>query len=460
MIWCKQRMRRLSSDDGISLIEVVVALMVFSLISIGVAFSTVTIARMTEDTRSREIATNLAASNVDIARGIDDTFDISDTTTNFTISGKVYTVTRATTWVDSSGADIACGTGTGVLKTKRVKVTVDWTGRLTSTPLVEVDTLIAPDDRINDPSLGTIRVSTIGVGGDGSAGVSVSVVPVTGGATLLVQPDNTDNEGCSYALKVTPGTYNVTISRTNSIDSNQKTSPVNQVTVGAGGSVATQFQYDYSAKFALTYASNYGGSTPLFPTNLDTVYISTYGQFLDSGKKTQISLHPFTSGYSGIAGKYVSPVHTDLVNDDGCVSPDPAAWPAATVGGTALSAGVRANPVAAAPGNSTAVAMGIPMGVASVAFTGSAYLFASPAVATAAAGDPGCVDVSPTAYSFGQVLINGTISVALPYGSWTLYSSTTANGTKTPIPTTSMALLGGGRGLRAGNVITFDPRVP
>jgi type II secretory pathway pseudopilin PulG len=434
-----------------SLIEVVVALMVFSLIALGVGFSTITIVRITEDTRARQVATNFATSELDLARGAADPFDIVNGTRTAVISGTTYTLIRSTSWVETSGADVGCGTGTGKLQAKRVNVTVTWSGMLTTTPPVRSDTLISPDARINDPSLGTIRISVLNVAGTGSSGVTVAIAPTSSGAALTTQPDNTDTDGCSYALKVTPGTYSVTVSRSNSIDSAQVMSPVKSVTVTAGGSVAAQFQYDYSAKFNLVYAGNASGVK--LPTNLDTTYLSSYGTYIDSGTKSQISLHPIPSGYAGIAGNYVAPSTSVPA---GCISVDPAAWPAATVNGVALAAGVRTPPVAAAP--QSQVTMNVPMGIASVSQTSAAYLFAISATAGAAAGDPGCG--VPMNYSYGNVLVNGTINVALPYGSWTLYSSTTSAGTtKTAIPVSNLALVGGVLGTLSGNVITLDPRV-
>ena len=235
----------------------------------------------------------------------------------------------------------------------------------------------------------------------------------------------------------------MTVSRSNSIDTDQVSSPSASVVVTAGGSVAAQFQYDYAAKFNLTYANNYTGPAAKFPTNLDTTYLSTYAAYVDSGLKSQISLHPFTSGYAGIAGAYKAASDSG----PGCVNVDPAAWPAQ---GSTLAAGVRSNPVAAAP--QSQVSMGIPMGVANVTSTSNRYLTA--VSATGGNGDPGCS--VPKTYSFGNVLISGSVPIALPYGSWTLSSSTTANGSKTVIASSRVTPVT--LGYSAGTVLTLDPR--
>ncbi len=440
------------ADEGMSLIEVIVALMVFAVISLGVGYSTITILKMTEDTRARQVATNLASSEIDIARGVEDPFDIVNATKTTVVSGVTYTIVRSTSWVETNGADVACGTGTGTLQSKRVNITVTWTGMLTTTQPVRSDTLISPDERINDPSLGTIRVSVLTVAGTGSAGVSVTVTPTSGGSALAAQPDATDTDGCSFALKVAPGTYSVTINRANSVDTTQATSPSKSVVVTAGGSVAALFQYDYAATFNLTYAA----SGQLLPTNLDTTFLSTYGAYVVSaGAKTQALLHPVPSGYAGIAGKYIAPVQGNA----GCINVDPASWPEATVNGKLMAAGVRTASVAAAPQGS--VGMAIPMGAVNVTMPSNAYLFAVSVAGPAGASDPGCA-AAPT-YNFG--LVSGTKAIALPYGSWVLYYGSNANGSgKIAVPSANVGIVGGLLGgvvsiLGGTTTITLDPRV-
>jgi Tfp pilus assembly protein PilV len=450
-------LKKALSDDGISLVEVVVALLVFSVIALGVGYSTITILKMTEDIRSRQVATNLAVTELDVVRSIPDPLDVhdyplpGDLPHTVVVAGTTYTITRSTEWVDANGADVGCGSGTGVMQSKRVNVEVTWNGKLNTTQPVRTDTLISPDTRINDPSLGTIRVLALSAAGTGSTGVNVTITPTQGGAVLDQQPADTDVEGCSFALMVTPGTYNVAINRSNSVDTTQAATPSKSVVVTAGGSVASQFQYDYAGNFNLTYANNYAGPTPALPIGLHTSYLSTLSMYVDSGVKSQVQLHPVPSGYSGLAGKYVAPSQTGA----GCVSVDPAAWDAATVNGVALQDGVRTAPVAATPQGT--IAMSIPMGIVTVQHTATAYLHAISVVAPGAAMDPGCSEF-PMTYSFGPVLINGSKVIALPYGTWTLYRSSTQNGAQTVISGSKVTV--SAPSSVSGNIVTLDPRLP
>jgi hypothetical protein len=125
------------------------------------------------------------------------------------------------------------------------------------------------------------------------------------------------------------------------------------------------------------------------------------------------------------------------------------------VSGVSLAAGVRQPPVAAAPQGQ--VTMNIPMGLVTVKYTGAAYLFAVSATPPNGTGDPGCG--VPMTYNFGNVLINGTITAALPYGSWTLYGGTSSSGSnKTAIAVSNLGVVSGTRGYLSGNVVTIDPR--
>lgn len=453
MAQIRRMLDRARSDDGMSLIEVIVAMLVFAVISLGVAYSTVTIIKMTNDTRSRQVATNLATSQIDYARGLQDPFLVTNDEIVTTIGQRTYTLTQTVSWVDAGGNDVGCGTGTGVMQSKRVNVTVRWDNMLSTTPAVRVDTLISPDDRINDPNLGTIRISVLGVAGTGMANVGVTISPTSGGAALKDQPAPTNSDGCSFALKVTPGTYSVTINRSNSVDTNQATSPSKSVTVVAGGSIAALFQYDYAATFGLTYSAASGA---LLPTDLDTTFLSTYGAYVSSGgAKTQVLLHPVPSGYAGVAGKYIAPIPN---GNQGCINVDPAAWPAGTVNGKALNAGVRMDNVAAAPQGSAS--MTIPLGSMTVTVPSNSYLFAVSTAGPSGSGDPGCA-AAPT-YSFGK--LSGAKTIALPYGSWVLYYGAYANGSgKLPVPASNVGLVGGLLGsvtsiLGGGATVTLDPR--
>lgn len=426
-------MRRTTGDEGFTLVETVVAMLVFAILSSGVIASTITISRMTADNRSRIVATDLAAQATDAVRLAGDPFSVYSGTTTQTVGGRTYTVARAATWVGSSGTDATCGSATN-LQYKRITVTVTWAGMAVTTQPVRSDTLLASTTKVTDASTGAILVSVLDSTGAGESGVSVAIAPGSTGTALTSQPGATDADGCTYATQVVPGTYTVTASRTGFRDNKQAASPVSTVSVTAGSTVTAAFQYDAAAALTIVHAANAPSVTtvtPLLPTNLQTTLVpvggtSTVYPVLTSNAATSASVWPVSSGYTAIAGSL-----TDVTgNTTRCASFDPGAWPAGMSGATSLPAGARAAGAPASPGGSATVneKMGILTVTASdLAATAGSTLTATPVnpTTTTAGGNPGCAS-PPTPLTFGGVLVrNGTITIALPYGAWTLSSSST-----------------------------------
>jgi hypothetical protein len=452
--------RALRRDDaGVSIIEVLAASLIFLILSVGVAQATVTAIRLSSDQRARITALSLAATEIDKVRAYTDVFAIDSDSRNVEIDGTRYTVARSTEWVNSTGLDIPCGAGgTGNMQYKRINVRVTWDTRMAVTQPVSSDTVLAPDGRINDPTRGTIMVSVKGASGTGSAGVAVTITPTSGGATLDSQPDPTNAQGCTYALKVMPGTYSVTLSKSGYIGSTQDTSPSQSISVTAGSTVSAPFDFDRSATLGLIYGSNSGSNR--YATNNETTFVNTYGTFYKTGTSSTVNLYPF-GGYTAIAGHYVAP---DADGSGGCRAVDPSEWEAATVGGTGLAAGVASDPIAANPGGSASatVRMGI-VRVKSVPRT--SYVTAVSVASPAVSGQPSCA-VGMT-YSFAREATSGSGSsdrdLVLPFGTWKLYySSSTTNPTQNAVtaanidPQTNVAPR---TAYVSAGTVTLDPRM-
>jgi hypothetical protein len=143
---------------------------------------------------------------------------------------------------------------------------------------------------------------------------------------------------------------------------------------------------------------------------------------------------------------------------------DPAAWDAGSVGSAQMAQGTRAAAVAGA-GQTSAFATGsaatIPMGVVRVtSLPALSYLTAVSATATGT-GNPGCA--TGHTYTFGSVPLNGTAYIALPYGSWTIYSSLTVGLLTTQVLSNQLAIQTNNdtNGVTSGGgvvVTTLDPR--
>ncbi|MCU1557992.1 MAG: prepilin-type N-terminal cleavage/methylation protein, partial [Microbacteriaceae bacterium] len=300
----------------------------------------------------------------------------------------------------------------------------------------------------------TILVSVITASGSGSAGVTVTATPsavANGAQAITTTIDPTDAQGCTYILQVVPGNYDVKIVKTGFLDVNQASSSTVTVGVIAGAAASIGLQFDNAGTFGLTYASNYTPGGVTIPTNLTTSFLSTYGTYVTSTPSTPVKLYPFTAGYQIVAGTYLDP----SLPSQGCASVDPSTWLAGpNAAGVAMKAGVRPSAVAAVPGGA-APAAAVAMGVARVSgLSSNPYVSAVETSGASNTGDPGCAVSS--SYSLGRVT-SGSFLAGLPFGSWTLYTSSTLGGATTPISAANLAVLTGGS-VDSSGIVTLDPR--
>lgn len=449
---------RPQADAGMTLIEVVVALLVFAIIASGIVAGMTTIARMTSDDRARVVAANLAAEQTDLARAIGDPFKITakSTTQSFpTPDGgtRDFTIARTVSWVSSAGNDISCGSSTNLFFL-RVHVLVTWDGELPTTSPVQTDTVIAPAGRITDPTSGTVAVSVVGADGKPRAGVSVTVVPTSGGSALAAQPAPTGDDGCTYVTKVAPGTYAVSLNKAGYVDVNQNPTPSKPAVVTVGTTQSVAFQYDLGATYTVDYISTYKAGPFVMPPGLATTFInSTAGLYTTTSPASTIVLHPFSTGYTAVAGALGTSAGTTT-----CAVYDPAAWPATTVSGTKLADGQRGQAASGGPGQAAQPDLTVPLGVVVVKASAAGYLKAVQTAAAPGLKEPGCTTLAT--YSFGPVLKNGTVAVALPFGTWTFFSGASAGAETTPVLGSSLtAPTDVAPGLvTAAGVVTLDPR--
>jgi hypothetical protein len=450
----------IGADNGTSIVEVIAAVVIFMILSVGVMQGLVTSVRLAGDQRHRVTALSLAASEIDYVRAISDPFTVLDREFDETIDGITYTIERDTSWVTGTGADVPCtGSGSNNLQLKRVNVSVTWEGRMSASHPVNSDTVLAPTGRINDPARGTILISATRADGTGAAGVDVTVTPSGGGAAALdAAPPDTDAEGCSYALHVVPGTYTISLSRSNWIDSEQRTTPTTSVVVTAGSTTSAPFGYDAASTFSLSYAPMTGRpATVRFASNNETTYINTYGAYYVAGSQSTAKLFPWSTGYTPIAGHYVSP---DADGGGGCRALDPAEWTAATVSSVALAAGQQGAPVATAPAGSAA--MSVPMGIVELRnVREDRWVIATSVNGSSVPGTPTCT--ISMRYDFANLSSSGTQTtryLALPYGTWQLSTATTQTGTRTAVPTASISPYSNvvKTGMVTGNTVVVDPR--
>ncbi|AWB87231.1 hypothetical protein C3E77_11785 [Mycetocola zhujimingii] len=449
-----------------TLIELLVAMMVFAVIAVGVSMSITSVLSTTSGSRARVVATNLAASDIDFVRSLDDVFDVLTETYEREVDGTRFTINRSTSWISTAGTDVRCDSAGGALQYKRVNVTVTWQGNMSTE--VRADTILTPGSRINEPTTGTILVSVKNAAGAGTPDVKVTATQTSEGGAITETPPLTDADGCSYLLKVVPGTYTVKLEKTGSVDNLHNPTPESVVTVLKGQSTSASFAYDAAARYSVTYAATPTPAAPLpgaikIPTNME-VSVLGGGPPVVRALSSTMNLFPAGAGYQMIAGAFMPETIEEAgapAAKESCMVVDPTSWVDDETA-TPPRVGQLPNLVAAKPPASTAIT--VPIGVVSI--TGDSeqrYLFAeritTPEVS--ASGQPACTDA--VTYSFGDTVIpqgtNKTVTVGLPFGTWKLYTSPRSNGTNpTALDTTRVTVRTSTPPPPGSKTFTLDPR--
>lgn len=438
-----ERLRSAREDEhGFTIIEVMVAMTIFAVIAAGIAAGITASIVLSKDTRAREVASTVAMEDIDDLRDTPSIFDIKSATKPVTVGGQTYDLARKVTWTRSSGAATACGTGDGSLSYKAVTVTVSWkTSAATSgTQQVTMSSAIAPLTNINSDTTGSILVGVTNASGVGVAGI----VPTVSGGPAGVTFAATDAEGCTYASGVPAGTYKVSVARTGYIDSTQQVSPSSQsVTVSAGASGAAAFTFDKAAAYTFKYVTS-PASNAVLPTNLQmSVTNGTSGTTVLESAPTSAALFPFSSGYQAVAGLYASDTSSSAAAT--CLSTEPGAWTTANKAGKKGTATEFKNSTSQIPISMGAITLAKP----------DKTLYLTAKTTTAVNGDPGC-DKGMT-LSFPKPTSDAA-TLALPWGTWKLYSGSTLGATTTPISVTATNTAMVSNGAVTGGAVLVDPR--
>ena len=204
------RMR--SEDEGFTLVETLVAMILFALLAGSVSGLITHTLRLTKVNSSRVAAANLAQQQIETTRQ-KRALDVAEavTTQAVTLNGVTYQVRQAVTpRTDPSTPSLCTGTGTsGTVRFayKLVTVTVTWHG-MGSTKPVREDTLLAlglGKEGI-DPAAGTaaINVTDAGTPPTPQSGVTGTLVPGPAGAASAQVV--TGSDGCAVFSGLTPGT--------------------------------------------------------------------------------------------------------------------------------------------------------------------------------------------------------------------------------------------------------------
>jgi prepilin-type N-terminal cleavage/methylation domain-containing protein len=401
--------RRCHTQDGFTLIEVVVALSVLAVLSLAVLAVLLGALGVSKDSRQRVAAANLAARELEIVRNefntseddarqvaaLGDTTDanpLDATTGQSVVDGTSYTVRRDVQWMPTGNGVSACDGGSLVNHPSlRVTVSVTWP-EMGSTHPVTSETLLTPPKGTLSTNNVFLAVKAQSAAGTGSSGVLVQAQGP--GGTFA---HSTDATGCAVFQLGTAGAYTVTMDMTGWVDQTGVQHAVKTVSVPVASLQRLVMTYDRAASLdiELVNETGYPLPTPLPAVNYHKPNVaSQYARVTlpSSSAVTHVDgLWPSKDGYSGWAGA--------------CADSDPAGPPtsgartpsAVVAGGSTGTLEVRLAPVDLTVVDGT----GSPVANARVTVTG-----------TNCTGAPdGVLDV-------GTTDATGRLKFSIPFGRW------------------------------------------
>jgi type II secretory pathway pseudopilin PulG len=221
---------RAQGDDGFTIIEAVVAMVLLMILSTAVLATTLSTLRLADQVRSRTVATELAAREVATARGLiqDDAaaaeamllasaedeinltpLDDGSVGDDLSVGGRSFTVRRHVALSAVQGGDSVCASAvdTGITQlVATIEVTVTWDDRGVFAPVVLRERVLLPQGLSTGEggnALVAVLVQDPTRDAADSLGVSGATVAVQNGSVTI--DGTTGDEGC--ALLLVPGTY-------------------------------------------------------------------------------------------------------------------------------------------------------------------------------------------------------------------------------------------------------------
>jgi type II secretory pathway pseudopilin PulG len=313
---------RPSGEDGMTIVELLVAMSIFTLVALSLAYTLQMALLSTRDDRNRVQAANLAARELEIVRNDfgatttgPTTLGATSTVTNphqlpggtagqpLRIDGTNYTVVRHVEWLPGGTGSSPCDGGTAVrYPSLGVNVKVSWNAMHGTRP-IESNTILTPPKGTLNTNMAFVAVKILGASGTGLGGVPVTLTG-PGGSPVVVSAD----DGCAVFSLTTMGTYSAMIGTAGYVTfDGQPGATKTGITVTTGSLQQVNFTYDRSATLTAVFATDgvHGlpsplpgltyfnqGLTPLGNRSVATAAVST----------TIGSLWPFSDGYAVWAG--------------------------------------------------------------------------------------------------------------------------------------------------------------
>jgi prepilin-type N-terminal cleavage/methylation domain-containing protein len=407
---------RLRSDEGLSLIECLMALIIFGIVAGGLSFALQAAGHTSANNRLRVQAANLAARELEIDRNefnataagpvslgasgsVSNPHNILTTAaagSPLVLDGVPFTVARDVQWLPTGTGESPCDGGSLVTyPTLKVTASVTWNNMGNTKPIAN-STLLTPPKTLVATTTAFIAVKVTGANGSG-----VDNMPVVFTKSASTQTIYTESDGCAVFATTDYGNWTATLSKLGYVTTDLFPSRSLTTNVTAGSLSQVPMSYDRAVTINAMQAS-ISGYLP--PTSLPPLTLYNTGlPAPDVTKVTSVTaastlvsgLWPFTDGYSIWAGS--------------CDQSTPAPRPA----GVALVSGVTA------PYNQAVALAPVDILVRTHNLVGSGYTFTSGAIVLATpAALAGCA--ASDSLTLGTTDVNGQLKTSLPYGAYTI----------------------------------------
>ncbi|WP_167581633.1 prepilin-type N-terminal cleavage/methylation domain-containing protein [Kineococcus rubinsiae] len=308
---------RAGDDEGFTLLEVVIALVLFGIVASATAAVLVRGVAGSSDNRARAAAANIAAQTMDTLRqsgatGQGYTGLATRQLGDVVVQGRTYSVFASVTAVRKANAGSPCAAG-GLSDEifKKVGVTVTWPASGSVQP-VRSDTIVQNPGVAADLTKGAVGVVVAGPAAQPQPRVPVTL---SSGATQV-----TDDSGCAYFSGLPAGNYTATATAPGYVNPSGGQSATQTAGVVAASATVVNLTYAKAATPRITFGTAgpngtldpayvfYG--TPGFTLNSGT---SSFPGTTSTGVVTPV-LYPAASGYETWLGGCVSEAPTSRVS--------------------------------------------------------------------------------------------------------------------------------------------------
>jgi prepilin-type N-terminal cleavage/methylation domain-containing protein len=310
---------RKDRDEGFTLLEAVVAMVIFGIVAASTAAVLVRTVGGASDNRARIAAANVAAQTMDAIRQNAQTATgytalQTATLTDVTVQNRTFQIFQSVAPVTGTNSGSPCTTG-GITdqKFKRVSVEVRWANSGSVQP-VRSDTIIQNPGVSADATKGALGVLV-----NGADGGPEPMVPVylQNGTTAL-----TDAAGCAYFDGLAPGTFTATANAQGYVDDSGNTTSSKTASVQKATATTVYLAYAPAAtptlNFTTVLADGTADASYAWPGNysyvLKTSSKDRSGTSSSSSVTPSPGLYPFSSGYTSWMGGTTCGVTSQPIN--------------------------------------------------------------------------------------------------------------------------------------------------